>query len=363
MKVKFAAFLVIFLAGHTLPAQNSTDVMNYINAYKDLAISEMQRAGIPASIILAQGIHETEAGTSDLVRRSNNHFGIKCKDSWTGSVVYHDDDSKAECFRSYETPLDSYKDHSDFLRNSQRYASLFRLDPTDFEGWAYGLRKAGYATNIHYSQLLIKLIKDYNLQQYTLLAMGQLKPSDEVVASSVANPGNAPGNNLVDNSGKAPLSSPGNTAGNPGENPGGMQSSFQAVEFPEGEFLINRTRVVFVKSGVSLLSIADQYGVALSRLMEFNDLEQEDVSTRDQILFLEHKRKTGSVAFHKVLGGETLYDISQREGVKYDNILKMNHLVKGSQPAVQEKIYLQGYAPSRPLLAGEKNNVDSSYKN
>src|SRR6185503_20579770 len=124
-------------------SQNSDNVprpvvIDYIDTYKAIAISEMKRTGVPASITLAQGIHETEAGTSVLVRKSNNHFGIKCKDYWTGEKVSHDDDAKGECFRSYTNAFDSYMDHSDFLKKSPRYASLFELDPTDYEDWANG---------------------------------------------------------------------------------------------------------------------------------------------------------------------------------------------------------------------------------
>ncbi len=155
----------------------------YINTYKLLAIAEMQRSGVPASIILAQGIHETSAGTSDLVIASNNHFGIKCKASWTGQVVYHDDDARGECFRSYATAADSYRDHSDYLSQSPRYAFLFKLNPEDYESWAYGLKKAGYATNVKYSQILIKLIRDYDLQKYSLIALGKLPPEEPVAGT------------------------------------------------------------------------------------------------------------------------------------------------------------------------------------
>src|SRR5579863_8572462 len=168
--------LLLLAVVYRLPAQMSVNGVVYVNTYKTLAMAEEQRSGIPAAIILAQGLHETQAGTSDLVKQSNKHFGIKCKDDWKGQVVYHDDDSRQECFRSYPTAADSYRDHSDFLRRGTRYAFLFQLDPADYEGWAYGLKKAGYATNIRYSQILIKLIKDYNLQQYTLIAMGKMKP-------------------------------------------------------------------------------------------------------------------------------------------------------------------------------------------
>src|SRR5258707_1367756 len=134
-QILFAAWWII-LSGERLCAQNNPDVINYINTYKALAVSEMQRTGVPAAIILAQGIHETEAGNSELVKKSNNHFGIKCKDDWTGDRVYHDDDAHGECFRSYTTAADSYRDHSDFLKKGSRYNFLFNLDPTDYEGWA-----------------------------------------------------------------------------------------------------------------------------------------------------------------------------------------------------------------------------------
>src|SRR5580704_11731569 len=178
MLIGVGLMMVVFRA----PAQVSVNGVNYVNTYKALAMAEEQRSGVPASITLAQGLHESEAGMSELVRNSNNHFGIKCKEDWKGSVFYHDDDSRQECFRSYATAEDSYRDHSDFLRKGSRYAFLFQLDPTDYEGWAYGLKKAGYATNIRYSQILIKLIKDYNLEQYTLIAVGKMAASDTVAA-------------------------------------------------------------------------------------------------------------------------------------------------------------------------------------
>ena len=152
-------FLFNLFASLRLAGQGNADVLNYIETYKELAMNEMKRTGIPASITIAQGIHESMAGQSELVKKSNNHFGIKCKSSWDGDRVYHDDDARGECFRGYTRAEDSYIDHSDFLKNSSRYAFLFSLDPTDYEGWAYGLKKAGYATNIRYSQILIKLIR------------------------------------------------------------------------------------------------------------------------------------------------------------------------------------------------------------
>lgn len=350
-----------------LRAQMSANGIIYVNTYKVIAMAEMQRSGIPAAIILAQGIHESEAGTSELVKQSNNHFGIKCKDDWKGQVVYHDDDSRQECFRSYASAADSYRDHSEFLRRSNRYAFLFDMDPTDYEGWAYGLRKAGYATNIRYSQILIKLIRDYNLQQYSLIAMGKMKPADEVVLSM---PGVAPVTALaadgtpgsggagsgdgavrsgVDDKGAGSAGASGTVRGGgagAGVNVGGGAGgngvgTAQEVSYPEGQFEINKTKVIYAQAGVSLLSIANQYTISLPRLLEFNDMKEEDVLVKGQLIFLQRKRKTGSIGFHVVREGETLYDISQSEGIRFQDMLEMNQLNPNSQPSTGNKIYLQ----------------------
>ncbi len=172
MKRKTILFLLLMTA-LTSSAQNAELIRNYITTYKDLAILEMQRTGVPASITLAQGIHESGAGMGTLALVSNNHFGIKCKSNWTGETIKHNDDARGECFRKYPAAEDSYRDHSDFLKSSQRYASLFTLDPADYEGWAHGLKKAGYASNPKYPQALIKLIEDYQLQEYTFIALGK----------------------------------------------------------------------------------------------------------------------------------------------------------------------------------------------
>jgi LysM repeat protein len=339
LKLKLAVLFLVAFYSKQLSAQAPADVITYVNTYKALAMTEMQRTGIPASIILAQGIHETQAGTSDLVKKSNNHFGIKCKDNWTGSVVYHDDDRSGECFRSYNSPKDSYVDHSDFLRNSPRYQPLFKISAENYQGWAYGLKKAGYATNVKYSQILIRLIEDYNLQQYTEIALGKLKPSQEVLLGPQSG-----------TTASAGLATPGDPAG--GSKESGIAPPVPS--YPPGEFMINNTRVIFAKGGSSLLAIANQYEMQLGRLLEFNDLKEEDVLINDQLLFLQRKRKTGENEFHIVQNGETLYDISQAEGIRYESILSLNLLSSGEVPEVGEKIYLQSMAPSKPLLRGEK---------
>jgi LysM repeat protein len=329
MNFKLRILVFLLLLAQTLPAQSPDQVNTYIDTYKFLAIAEMQRSGVPASIILAQGIHETNAGTSDLVLASNNHFGIKCKAGWTGQVVYHDDDARGECFRSYTTPEDSYRDHSDYLSQTPRYAFLFKLNPEDYESWAYGLKKAGYATNLRYSQILIKLIRDYELQKYSLIALGKL-PAEILAAGNLAkevNPAQLEG--FMDSAG---------------------QKSAGMASYPEGLFSINAAKVVYVKAGVSLLSLSNQYEIPLARLLEFNDMKQEDVLNNDQLIFLQRKRKSGYIPFHIVQPGESMYTICQTEGIRYENILEFNRLKRGEEPAPGEKIYLQTPAGNKPAL-------------
>jgi len=341
-------FLLLLTVG--LKAQPSQDVITYINTYRDIAIAEMQRTGVPAAIKLAQGIHETQAGTSELVRKSNNHFGIKCKAAWTGDKVYHDDDARGECFRSYTQPEQSYKDHSDFLRGSQRYAFLFQLDPTDYKSWANGLRKAGYATNYRYAQILIKLIEDYNLEQYTLIAMGKLPPVNEALVSNNASPGNT---SSVVIQALDPV-----VTGDAAEKEVlEAKVSPPAPSYPAGEFTINSTKVVYVKEGTALLAVAEEHHISFARLLDFNDLNDGDVVKTGQLIFLQRKRKTGATPFHTVQPGETLYYICQAEGIRLESLLANNLLTEKNQPAAGEKLYLQGMAPAKPLLAEQKKII------
>jgi LysM repeat protein len=327
--------LCLILVSKLLFAQSSDVIRQYIATYKDIAIEEEVRTGVPAAITLAQGIHETQAGTSDLVRASNNHFGIKCKSEWTGQTVYHDDDAKGECFRKYDDPRDSYKDHSDFLKNRPHYASLFNLDPTDYEGWAYGLKKAGYATNPKYPQILIKLIKDYNLQDYTLIALGRKAPdqNDAVWAS----------HKTADKDKAESLSEMrSNTA---------EAIHTERSAYPLGVFRINETKVTFVTKGTAYLKVAEENNIGLSRLFEFNDMDPVDIAVRDQLIYLQRKRKTGANEFHTVAEGESLYDIAQAEGMRLENLLEYNFLQPGMRPQIGEKLYLRTKAPAMPKLA------------
>ncbi|HEY9220603.1 MAG TPA: glucosaminidase domain-containing protein [Lutibacter sp.] len=150
----------------------ATSTVEYINTYKDIAMKEMQEFKIPASITLAQGIIESTSGNSELTKRSNNHFGIKCHKGWEGDHTFHDDDEKGECFRVYKDPLISYRDHSLFLTKRSRYANLFTLKDGDYVGWAQGLSEAGYATDRRYPAKLIGLIEKYDLHKYDAEVLG-----------------------------------------------------------------------------------------------------------------------------------------------------------------------------------------------
>ncbi|MCC6289971.1 MAG: glucosaminidase domain-containing protein [Chitinophagaceae bacterium] len=350
--------IIILVAGIiisvTASAQNAT-IIQYINTYKFIAIKEMQRSGVPASIKLAQGILETQAGTSDLVQRSNNHFGIKCKSTWAGDKVYHDDDESGECFRAYSNAADSYKDHSDFLRNSARYAFLFNLDPEDYEGWAKGLKKAGYATNPKYTQQVIKYIEDYNLNLYTLIALGKKSMQDEDAMYAANNPVIIPQVITV------------NAASNKSYTKPAVNQAIKDVKplktvYPQGEFRINETKVILAPAGSSLLAIADEYNVKYKHLLDFNEFEEgDDVLDYDQLIFLQRKRKQGAADFHIVQPGEDMYDIAQAEGIRLDNLLKYNNLEADAVPQEGQKVYLQKDAANQAFANGEKILLQTAF--
>ena len=155
------ALTILFFTGSMAVGQKMSRP-EYIEKYKELAVKQMQASGIPASIILAQACLESGDGNSRLATEGKNHFGIKCH-TWEGPKIYHDDDANGECFRKYGDAEESFKDHSDFLRFRDRYRFLFELNVNDYKGWAHGLKKAGYATNPNYPQMLIKIIEEYNL--------------------------------------------------------------------------------------------------------------------------------------------------------------------------------------------------------
>jgi len=347
-------------------------IKTYVEAYREIAIREMVRTGVPAAITLAQGILESQSGQSELCQQSNNHFGIKCKDEWTGPFVLHDDDKKNECFRVYGTAEESFKDHSDFLKNRPYYVDLFQLAPDDYKAWAKGLKKDGYATERDYPQLLIKLIEDNDLQQYTLTAMERIKnpvqadyavnnpannnlPAANKDAAVAAQPVPAVTATTVNNTPATAVTATQNTNNTTAEEDNddddstvNKKANNTADEldgtidaYPDGVFSINETRVVYAKAGTSLFALASNYNIAYKSLLNFNELENADILDKSRLIYLEKKPKSGGKQYHIVTASETIEEIAQKEGVRLESILQYNTLQKGSQPAAGTKIYLR----------------------
>jgi len=335
MKKSYLLIIAVWMTFQVRAQLTPETITAYINNYKDLAMAEMQRSGVPAAITLAQGILETEAGRSNLVMRSNNHFGIKCKSSWTGEKVYHDDDAKGECFRKYQSAEDSYRDHSDYLAHTPRYAHLFKLDPADYKAWSHGIRAAGYATNPKYAYILIKYIETYSLNDYTLIAMGRITGPDMAIAAG----GTGTSGAYLE----SPTSSP---AGDP------KAVDKNEVKYPLGEFRINDTKVIWAAPGTSLRDMAEKYALTIDWLQEFNELPAgQETVVNGQLLYLQRKRKQGNKEFRLFAEGDDLYSIAQEEGIRLESLLKYNQLSLEMKPAIGEKLYLKAEAPGRPRLA------------
>lgn len=320
--IKNVFFIAIFLiAGATsLRAQNLTPEQ-YIALYKDIAIKEMRRMGVPAAITLAQGLLETESGNSSLVKKSNNHFGIKCKSTWTAGSVSHDDDAPGECFRTYKDAEASYRDHSIFLRGSDRYAFLFDLDPIDYKGWARGLKKAGYATNPKYPDILIRHIEQYNLQQYSVEGARGMNKYDS---------------DKFENDKELPVVK--------------AQPEVPAEALPSTPsdriLYINGSKCIFAKAGTSLLAIATNNDVNLNKLLDYNDLEEDGLLEADQVIFLQRKGKTGDKDYYMVTGEETLHDVSQKNGIQLEYLLNYNKLEEDAPVKNGTRLFLKPIAES-----------------
>lgn len=333
--------LLLCISGTRAQQPVNPDVLRYIEAFRDAAVLEMQRTGVPASVKLAQGILESEAGKSDLVTRSNNHFGIKCKSTWTGEKVYHDDDERGECFRKYASADESYRDHSDFLRTQPRYAFLFDLEPTDYKGWAYGLKKAGYATNPRYPEIVIRYIEQYRLNDVTLLAMSGYEGRQSSDIQDVSLSTRGPQEEKIPDM-------PVNTIP-----PATIKEARPApVDYPEGAFRINDTKVVYATAGTSLLALAEKYKVRLGLLLDFNDFDgQQDILGYDQLIFLQRKRKQGKNDHHLVRPGETLHSIAQEEGIRLESLLEYNDLTRSSNPETGSRLTLQGESSKGSVMS------------
>lgn len=284
--------VAVVLAAVSLSARAQTTVnsayLTYINQFKGMAIEQMDRYRIPASITLAQGLLESGAGKSRLATVANNHFGIKCH-GWRGRSINADDDETGECFRAYDNARQSFEDHSRFLRNNTRYAPLFRLSTSDYRGWARGLKACGYATNPRYADNLISIIERYGLAQYDHAGgydhyMAELGGKDDGVAPS----------------GFHPITK------------------------------CNKNYYIVAREGDTFKSLSKETGVSRRKLAKYNERNKNDILHAGDIIYLEKKQTKAAKALkgkpHVVKAGDSMYSIAQMYGIRLKSLYKMNNM-------------------------------------
>ncbi len=343
---RFLSTILSLCIAVLLFAAPDTPQTRYIEKYASLAVEEMYRSGVPASITLAQGLLESNSGMSELAVKGNNHFGIKCH-NWSGKKMYHDDDRRGECFRVYKTADESFRDHSDFLRYRDRYKFLFDLNPTDYKGWAHGLKKAGYATDPAYPKKLIKLIEDYDLDQYDKKSSSWARKAEKAEKKHKREKGQAEKDQKEKNQKEEKHEE---------KRPESPNSIEQAKPLDKGQQQIfhlalsrqmySRNGVPFVcaMSGESYASIASANSLFLKEILKYNDLDQEMTLESGEVVYLQPKKKKAAKGLDKhVVEGddETLWEISQRYGVKMKSLCRMNGLTADSRLVDGEVIKLR----------------------
>ncbi|MGH1335056.1 MAG: glucosaminidase domain-containing protein [Aureispira sp.] len=336
-----SVLMIAFAAPTELFFIDDVKALSYIEKYKHIAVAEMDRTGIPASIKMAQGILESGVGESELANTANNHFGIKCGgEVWTGKTHYvWDDEVVKSCFRVYTSAEESYIAHSEFLLNPKkdfRYGALFKLDKTDYKGWANGLQKSGYATSKTYSKNLISIIERLELYKLDYLTV-------EVLA---LHPGELA--NLFPETVPAVVLSDEDTTTTTTRIPdpfGGTADSVDLV-LTLYQFKVNELDVVYVQAGDDLQSIADRYRKNPKKLYRYNELKGRTLKV-GQYFFLEKKanfyqpNKNSKVAkVHIVREGQSLYDIGQLYGVKYCKMIRYNRVYRHQDPKAGMQIFL-----------------------
>lgn len=301
MKKSVYLILLVFLVQLAQAAGKRQTTEEYIAKYSDIAVREMKKHGIPASITLAQGILESDAGNSRLATKANNHFGIK-KHDWTGPTVTHDDDKKREHFRKYRNAEESFKDHSEFLVTKERYSDLFTLKTNDYKAWAKGLKKAGYATNPHYATLLINLIERYELYKF--------------------------------------------------DNVSSIRSVKSKFATDRTIYVNNHVKYIIVEGGDSFESLANKFGMRQWELPAYNNLPSDYELVAGDILYVRNKRSLSekSIKFHRVQEGESLRDISQMYGVRIKSILRKNRMEIGEQIKVGQVLFLRYKKPKGMIV-------------
>lgn len=314
---KYTLTLLFIICTLSLTGQNASYTA-YVKQYRDIAIRQMNKEGIPASIIMAQALLESGAGTSYLAREANNHFGIKCNSQWRGESIKKDDDRKNECFRKYDQVEDSYSDHSAFLKR-ERYASLYELPITDYKSWAHGLKAAGYATDPAYGDKLIRIIETYHLYELDNVTLDA--PAVEEAVAVEDNPA---------------VSIP------------------VALAVSSMQLLTHKNKnlpYVQVGEGDSIEKIASHYRKSVADLLQYNDMNYDDTLSVGDIIFLSPKRNKGAVKYYTIAQGDTMYSISQRLGMTLESLYLKNRLQVGAMPPVGTRLYLQRNIPRREANA------------
>jgi LysM repeat protein len=323
-KIMQRIILVIFLLplagvlfGQSADLQARYD---YVEKYYPIAIEKMKEYGIPASITLAQGILESGSGKSELAVEANNHFGIKCHKEWDGETYYMDDDHPNECFRKYDDPAQSYNDHSLFLTTRSRYDFLFSYQKDDYKKWAKGLKKAGYATNPHYANLLIKIIEETGLAEYDKKALdpGYKLPQREDLVKEVKSNSDVSHEDLrIDDNGTPTVYS---------------RENFEVVKHSDAGRPVyenHDVKFIFAEKGDTFFTLAEEFGLYSYQIYRYNELERSSLLTVGEIVYLEKKNKKAAEQEHAVQPGESLRFISQYYAIQLKHLLKINGLEPG----------------------------------
>lgn len=332
-----------------ISAQSWATEDQYIQRFAPYAVEEMEKYKIPASITLAQGLLETGGGQSILAQEGNNHFGIKCKDDWTGRTMTHTDDAPNECFRVYDDPKDSYEDHSKFLAFRKYYVNLFKLDPKDYKAWAYGLKKAGYATNPRYANILISKIERYHLYDfdqcdsktvlYTVLKLYPELNSDKVFMAKL-------GQNAVEK--------PAPTLVVPYKATSFAKQKERVEKIKTQAELLNSILVrnhpngglkyLIVPADMDLNLLVEKFGISEKRLLKWNELNTTNLLKND-LIFLESKKSSANTDTYETALGDSMHSIAQKFGIKVNKLYSRNRMSAGEEPRVGQLIYLNHKKP------------------
>lgn len=328
-----ATYAALFLVWTVLAAgaQSRITKEEYIDRYKSIAVEHMERYGIPASITMAQGLLESDAGNSLLSRNSNNHFGIKCKRGWTGAKVYHDDDAKGECFRSYPSVEASYRDHAEFLDTQPRYDSLFAYGPADYKNWARGLKAAGYATAPDYAQRLVRIIEEYQL--YLL----DRPDGSRLYASRHASHAD-PACRFDDESSMTHTAVPAAALIDPDH----YRVTINAHDGYD-VYETNGVHYILAKEHDTFEAIGRSFRISARNLRKFNELKKGVQPVAGEPVFIARKKRRweGDAATHTARHGETAYTVGQTYGIRTRSIEKLNRLAAGSAIAPGEQIRIR----------------------